>query len=150
MQSPADAQRLVYRHTVAALLTHTMAPKKDHSTTRIMTNDIYFNTTISKISDFEIFFPTPQLYRMDCSQNSTDASCILGGEHAFEDGPEKITEEIYQFRIALDEEKEGLKIVGVYVGNSTEVEENYQCQDYFNEVWHFFCTLVVASQFYCI
>lgn len=132
IQSPADARRLVYRHTVSGLLSHTMAPKKDHSTTRIMTNDIYFNTTISKISDREVFFPAPQLYQLECDRNTTDAMCILGGEQIFDDIPESNKEETYQVRVSNDEEKRLLNVVGLYVGNSTELEENYQCKDYFN------------------
>ncbi|CAH0405302.1 unnamed protein product [Chilo suppressalis] len=132
IRSSSDTHRLVYRHTVSGLLHHTMAPKKDQSTTRIMTNDVYFNTSIAKISDQEVFFPAPRLYQMACTHNSSEAMCILGGEQIFDDISESKTEESYKVRVANEEKKRLLNIVGLYAGNSTEVEENYQCKDYFN------------------
>ncbi|KAL4712762.1 hypothetical protein ACJJTC_008059 [Scirpophaga incertulas] len=134
LQSPIEGRRLVYRHTVSTFHSLTTAPQKDHSTTRIMTNDPYFNTTIQKMADDKIYFPAPHLYYMDCTHNSTDATCVLGGEYAFDENIDTRSADRRQVRIGHGEQKNTLDIVGVYVSNSTEINDNYQCNDYFSEV----------------
>lgn len=133
VQSLDDAQRLVYRHTVSSLLTNTMAPKKDQSTSRILTNNDYFNTTVAKLSDRKIFFPAPQLYQLECARNSTDAVCYFGNNQMFDEITDKIVDDKYQLRITHDGGN-SIGVVGLFTGNATDVDENYQCKDYFDGV----------------
>ncbi|KAL0901417.1 hypothetical protein ABMA27_006683 [Loxostege sticticalis] len=131
IQSMDDAQRLVYRHSVSSFMALTMAPKKDQSTSRILTNNDYFNTTVAKISDREIFFPAPQLYQMECARNSTDAFCFFGNNKMFDEMTDKIVDEQFQLRIKQDDVN-AINVVGLLTGNATEVDESYQCRDYFD------------------
>lgn len=110
-----------------------MAPKKDQSTSRILTNNDYFNTTIAQISDREVFFPAPQLYQLECARNSTDAMCYFGNNQVFDEMNDMRVNNVHQLRITHDEGK-SINVIGLLTGNSTEVEESYQCKDYFDGV----------------
>ncbi|XP_022822081.1 uncharacterized protein LOC111353335 [Spodoptera litura] len=102
LQSTIDSQRLVYRHTVMAQLAQTMIPKKDQSTSRILTNDPFFNTTISKVSDHTIFFPAPKLYQIECSHESTNETCLFGKDDIFNETEDHLDEAILRMRISHD------------------------------------------------
>lgn len=78
LQSNIDNQYVLNRHTVISTIAQTMAPKKDLSTSRILTNDPYFNMTISKLSNSEIFFPAPRLYEIECYHDMNNGSCTFG------------------------------------------------------------------------
>ncbi|XP_028178185.1 uncharacterized protein LOC114365743 [Ostrinia furnacalis] len=132
VQTLDEAQRLVYRHTVSSFMAQTRAPRKDQSTSRILTNNDYFNTTVARISDREVFFPAPQLYHMECAQNSTDAVCYFGNNKMFDEITDKRIEDLYQLRITQDDENTINVMMGLVTGNSTEAEEIYQCRDYFD------------------
>lgn len=154
LESPIESQRLVYRHTVSSLFPRNMAPKKDQSTSRIMTNDPYFNTTVSKISDREIFFPAPHLYKIDCSYDSSNASCFFGRDDVLTQSEEINEETIFQVRISHDAQKALVDVRSYWVraisaGNLTKLDDDFDgvdsisCQDSFLEVrfsfvWKFF------------
>ncbi|CAH2050547.1 unnamed protein product, partial [Iphiclides podalirius] len=78
LQSYTNDQRILYRHTVSSYLPKTKVLMKDQSNSRIMADDPFFNTTISKISNHEIFFPTPRLYKMQCTKSEKNATCLFG------------------------------------------------------------------------
>ncbi|PZC75174.1 hypothetical protein B5X24_HaOG206589 [Helicoverpa armigera] len=102
LQSTIDSQRLVYRHTVMAQLAQTMIPKKDQSTSRILTNDPFFNTTISKVSDHTIFFPAPKLYQIECSQDASNETCLFGKDDIFNETEDHLDEAVLRMRISHD------------------------------------------------
>lgn len=104
MQSHVNSQQLVYRHTVSSFL-KPMAPKKDQSTARILTNDPLFNTTASAISSSEIFFPAPQLYEMECSHDTENATCYFGRNSFLSERKETSDERRYRIRISHDAQK---------------------------------------------
>lgn len=145
LESPIESQRLVYRHTVSSLFPRNMAPKKDQSTSRIMTNDPYFNTTVSIISDSEIFFPAPHLYKIDCSYDSSNASCLFGNGDVINQAEEFNDDTTLRLRISHDAQKAPVDVRSYWVrsistGNSTKVGDDFDgidsvmCQDSFLEV----------------
>lgn len=106
LHSSLDAQQLVYRHTLTSSVTRSMTPMKDQSTSRILNNDPYFNVTVSKISDREIFFPAPRLYKMHCSRDLNNGSCVFGRNDIFKQNDEGTEEmETFRMRISHDAQK---------------------------------------------
>lgn len=145
LESPIDSQRLVYRHTMSSLYPRNMGPKKDQSTSRIMTNDPYFNTTVSKISDREIFFPAPHLYKIDCSYDSSNASCLFGKSDVITQSEEINEETIFRVRISHDAQKASVDVRSYWVkaissSNLSKLNDDFDgvdsisCQDNFLEV----------------
>lgn len=134
LQSRINSQHLVYRHTVSSLLTQTRGPKKDQSTSRIMTNDPYFNTTVSKISDNEIFFPAPQLYQIECSQDLSNASCAFGRNDFITHIDEGDMVMKYRVRISHDAQTVPADVKSYWVraissDNVTKFDDNYEGSD---------------------
>ncbi|XP_026758900.2 uncharacterized protein LOC113518264 [Galleria mellonella] len=128
LQSPAGSQRLVYRHTVTSMLPHKMTPKKDQSTTRILTNDPYVNTTVSKVSDDQIFFPAPKLFLMECLHDTTNATCSLGSDSIFEEMVAQQKEMKYYVRISHETQETSTdvrdySVRAVSTWNTTEIDE---------------------------
>ncbi|XP_047023812.1 uncharacterized protein LOC124632877 [Helicoverpa zea] len=115
LQSTIDSQRLVYRHTVMAQLAQTMIPKKDQSTSRILTNDPFFNTTISKVSDHTIFFPAPKLYQIECSQDASNETCLFGKDDIFNETEDHLDEAVLRMRISHDVQTAPLDIRNYWV-----------------------------------
>lgn len=101
LQSPVSSQQLVYRHTVSSFL-KPMAPKKDKSTTRILTNDPLFNTTATLVPPEQIFFPAPQLYKMECSHDSQNASCYFAWDSLVSEQKKVNDESNFRIRISDD------------------------------------------------
>lgn len=145
LQSPVDTQRLVYRHTVSSLLTHTTAPMKDQSTSRIMTNDPYFNSTVTRISDSEIFFPAPELYKIDCTLETSNATCSFGKKDFMRYINERHGEANFRVRISHDAQKAPDDVRNYWVRaisalNTTQYDEDYDgvdsiaCEDNFGVV----------------
>ncbi|XP_072940582.1 uncharacterized protein [Epargyreus clarus] len=141
LQSSTDSQRLVYRHTLSQF-SNTRTHGKDHSTTRIMTNDPHFNTTISKISDHRIFFPTPQLYRIDCLSDENGTTCSFGRKEFVGDLDETIRDTSYHITITNDNQDDPSRVKNYWVNaitddNVTTYDENYTdinnmtCEDNF-------------------
>lgn len=153
LESPIESQRLVYRHTVSSLFPRNMAPKKDQSTSRIMTNDPYFNTTVSKISDREIFFPAPHLYKIDCSYDSSNASCLFGNGDEIRQAEEFNEDTLLRLRISHDAQKAPVDVRSYWVraisaDNLTKVGDEFNgidsvsCQDSFLEVRLVFISVI--------
>lgn len=145
LESPIESQRLIYRHTVSSLFPRNMAPKKDQSTSRIMTNDPYFNTTVSIISDRKIFFPAPHLYKIDCSYDSNNASCLFGNGDVINQAEEFNEDAILRLRISHDAQKAPIDVRSYWVrsissSNLTKLGDDFDgidsvsCQDSFLEV----------------
>lgn len=147
LKSQAESQRLVYRNTVSSLLAQKERPIKDHSTSRIMINDPYFNSTATKVADNRVFFPSPQLYRIDCSHERNNATCLFGKKDYFNDTIEEI-KETTSFRIRIthdaqknDEEVRNYWVNAITTSNDTELGEDYAgvdatvCKNNFNEVY---------------
>lgn len=148
LRSSTNTQRLLYRHTVTSHIAHAPQPMKDQSTSRILTNDPYFNTSVSKVSDREIFFPTPQLYDIGCSLDSTNATCSFGESDVFaEQSGSKRT--MFRARISHDAQKAPMDVRNYWVNalamtNFTKFDEDYDgidlttCRDNFFTVrsWH--------------
>ncbi|KAM3967792.1 uncharacterized protein ACR2FA_011329 [Aphomia sociella] len=139
LQSQTEAQRLVYRHTVTSMLPNTRTPKKDQSTARIMTNDPYINTTVSKISDDQIFFPTPQLYFMECLHDIINTTCSLGSDNIFKETVEMQKQINYYVRISHDAQKASAdvreySVRAISASNKTEIDDDVAgvtCKDNF-------------------
>ncbi|KAJ0182447.1 hypothetical protein K1T71_001816 [Dendrolimus kikuchii] len=156
MQSRVDAQRLIYRHIVSSPLMQTMAPTKDQSTSRILTNDPYFNTTVSKISDRELFFPAPRLYEMECSYDSDNATCLLGDIGVF-DGMQDVNEDLrFRLRISHEVQTTPVDVRSYWVKaivnrNITKLDEDYyeidrlSCKDSYDELLEGLSVRVVAG-----
>ncbi|XP_075974013.1 uncharacterized protein LOC142975165 [Anticarsia gemmatalis] len=134
LQSHIDTQRLVYRHTVMSTIAQTMAPKKDQSTSRILPNDPYFNISISKVSDREVFFPALRLYQMECSHDATNSSCQFGKDDIFNKTEDEIDEASMRMRISHDAQIAPLDIRSYWVkavsnGNIAKFDEDYDGVD---------------------
>lgn len=134
LQSNIDSQRLVYRHTVMAQLAQSLAPKKDQSTSRILTNDPFFNTTISKVSDHAIFFPAPKLYQIECSRDTNNGTCIFGKDDIFNETEDLLDESILRMRISHDVQTAPLDIRSYWIKavstkNTTKFDEDYDGVD---------------------
>lgn len=74
---------------------------QDHSNSKILTNNPFFNSTISKISNETIFFPTPQLYKINCSRENGNATCAFA-EDFLSDISQEPNEDNYRIRISVD------------------------------------------------
>lgn len=111
-----------------------------------MTNDPYFSTSVSKVSDDEIFFPTPQLYDMECSKNF-NVSCLFGNNDIFAETPQQrgSKQMVYRARISHDaqmapESVRDYWVKALAIGNITTFNEDYDgidmitCQDKFDTV----------------
>ncbi|CAH0592561.1 unnamed protein product [Chrysodeixis includens] len=144
LQSNIDSQRLVYRHTVMAQLAQSLAPKKDQSTSRILTNDPFFNTTISKVSDKAIFFPAPKLYQIECSRDTSNGTCIFGKDDIFNETEDLLDEAILRMRISHDVQTAPLDIRSYWIKavsteNTTKFDDDYDgvdsisCSDNFGQ-----------------
>lgn len=134
LQSTVDSQRLVYRHTVMAQLAQTLVPKKDQSTSRILTNDPFFNTTISKVSEHAIFFPAPKLYQIECTHDTSNGTCLFGKDDIFNETEDHIDEAILRMKISHDVQTAPLDIRSYWVNavsteNITKVDEDYDGVD---------------------
>ncbi|KAI5635584.1 MFS_1 like family domain-containing protein [Phthorimaea operculella] len=134
LDSPRDSQHLVFRHTVSSAFTQTMAPKKDQSTSRIMTNDPNFNTTVSRISASEVFFPAPQLYQLECSRKSSNGSCLFGRADFMTHLEERGSETSYRVRISHDVTRtladvDGYWVRAVAAANTSVYDDDYDGVD---------------------
>ncbi|KOB73564.1 putative transporter [Operophtera brumata] len=145
LQSRSDSQRLLYRHTVTSQLPRSNAPMKDQSTSRIMTNDPNFNTSVSRVSENEIFFPTPQLYDMECSQDFVNATCLFGNNDIFAETTRGTKQMVFRARVTHDAQKDPIDVRNYWVkalaiGNIMKLNEDYDgidnitCQDKFDMV----------------
>lgn len=144
MQSRIDAQRLIYRHIVSSPLIETMAPIKDQSTSRILTNDPYFNTTVSQLSDREVFFPAPRLYKMECTTDDlSNATCLLGDDVIYSET--RNVDEMARFHMQISHDSQTTTptdvrnywVTAIANRNSTMINEDYNkinsltCKDNF-------------------
>lgn len=154
LQSNSHDQRLLYRHTVSPLPMKSKVLMKDQSTSRIMTDDPFFNSTVSRLSDNELFFPAPTLYQMQCTQTENNATCLFGRKNFLNDleaDNEENTNTEYRMRISHDVQKSSTEVKDYWVnaisiGNGTKYDADYEgvdstaCEDNFIGVIfvHFF------------
>ncbi|XP_045537535.1 uncharacterized protein LOC106717587 [Papilio machaon] len=145
LQSNSHDQRLLYRHTVSPLPTRSKVLMKDQSTSRIMTDDPFFNSTVSRLSDNELFFPAPTLYQMQCTQNENNATCLFGRRNFLNDlevDNEQNSNTEYRMRISHDVQKSSTEVKDYWVnaisiGNGTKYDADYEgvdsmtCEDNF-------------------
>lgn len=110
-----------------------------------MTNDPYFNTSVSRVSESEIFFPTPQLYDMECSQDFVNATCLFGNNDIFTETTRGTKQMVFRARISHDAQIDPMdvrnyRVKALAIGNITKFNENYDgidnitCQDKFDMV----------------
>lgn len=145
IQSHVDAQRLIYRHIVSSPLMQTMAPTRDQSTSRILINDPHLNTTVTQISDREVFFPAPRLYQMDCNDDFNNTTCRLGDDGVFI-GTQNMNAD-FQFRLRISHEVQTTPhdvrsywVKAIATRNNTKPNGAYYgidrltCKDNFDEV----------------
>lgn len=139
LRSHLDAQQLVYRHSVSHLIPRTITPKRDQSTSRIMKNDPFLNTTVTRISEREVFFPAPRLYRIVCTHNASNATCSFGTDNVLDEFDDENEQVRYRVRITHDAQKSAVDVRNYYVqavstGNLTK-DDDYDgvdtvtCQD---------------------
>ncbi|XP_013135278.1 PREDICTED: uncharacterized protein LOC106100797 [Papilio polytes] len=145
LQSNSHDQRLLYRHTVSPLPMKSKILMKDQSTSRIMTDDPFFNSTVSRLSDNELFFPAPTLYQMQCTQTENNATCLFGRKNFLNDleaDNEENTNTEYRMRISHDVQKSSTEVKDYWVnaisiGNGTKYDADYEgvdstaCEDNF-------------------
>lgn len=142
LQSRLDSRRLLYRHTVTSHLA-SKPPKRDQSTSRILTNDLYFNSSVSKVSNSEVFFPTPQLFDVECSHDAINATCRFGKADLFAEIDANMR--MYRARISHNAQKPPADVRDYWVtafaiGNVTKFDYDYDgvesinCQDNFDAV----------------
>ncbi|XP_047530500.1 uncharacterized protein LOC125066465 [Vanessa atalanta] len=143
-KSQYESQRLVYRNTISTSLTHRERPMKDHSTSRVLTNDPYFNSTASKVGDKNIFFPVPQLYEIDCSYAGSNATCKFEKEDFINDSIEETKEKLFRVRISPNVQKDSNEVRNYWVNavsssNTSQSDEDYDgidttsCKDTFTQ-----------------
>lgn len=111
-----------------------VAPKIDQSTTRLMTNDLYFSTRISKVSDRNLFFPAPRLYQIECTHDASNGSCIFGKNDIFNATEDNIEEQILRMRISHDaqiapHDIKSYWVKSVSTDNVTKFDEDYDGVD---------------------
>lgn len=71
-----DIPKLIYRHSTSILeFTTSVISKSEKSTLRVLTNDPYFDKRIRKMSDSQLFFPSPNLYQLQCDTNTLNTVC---------------------------------------------------------------------------
>ncbi|CAH0727396.1 unnamed protein product, partial [Brenthis ino] len=134
LKSPTASQRLVYRNTISALLDHREKPMKEHSTSRILNNDPYFNSTTSRIGENKIFFPTPQLYELSCSYIGKNATCVFDKSDFVDDSIEEVTEALFRIRVSHDAQKNSVEVRNYWVNaisvnNTTGADDDYDGVD---------------------
>ncbi|XP_045495016.1 major facilitator superfamily domain-containing protein 6-A-like [Colias croceus] len=131
LQSPIQSTRLYYQNIYNSL-SRDSKPVKDQTRVRILTNDPYFNSTMRKVTDNKIFFPVPQLYKMECKYEVTNATCTLGKSDLLSQtdaGAE------YEFRARLSHDvKTGNNEVHEYKVRSILKENGTKYGDDFNGV----------------
>ncbi|XP_045778089.1 uncharacterized protein LOC123875991 [Maniola jurtina] len=145
LKSQTESQRLVYRNTVSSLLARKERPITDQSTSRIMINDPYFNSTATKAAGNRIFFPSPQLYQIDCYHEGNNATCLFGKKNYINDSIEEIKEmKMFRIRITHDAQKNAAEVRNYWVNaislsNDTKLDEDYEgidstvCKNNFDE-----------------
>lgn len=144
LQSPLDSQRLLYRHTVTSHFAPSL-PKRDQSTSRTLTNDPFFNSSISQVSNSQVFFPTPRLFNMECSHDSANATCRFGKVDLFAETDDIDEQALYRARISHDaqtppEDVRNYWVTALAIGNVTNIGDDYDgvesitCKDNFNAV----------------
>ncbi|CAH2102388.1 unnamed protein product [Euphydryas editha] len=142
LKSQSDSQRLVYRNTISTSLKHSDKPMRDHSTSRVLTNDPFFNSTSSKVGAGNIFFPVPQLYEIDCSYTGTNATCIFDKKDFINDSIDENKVKTFRVRITHDAQKDSSEIRNYWVNavslnNASQSSEDYDgieitsCKDSF-------------------
>lgn len=135
LKSSTASERLVYRNTISALLDHREKPMKEHSTSRILTNDPYFNSTTSRIGENKMFFPTPQLYELSCSYIGKNATCVFDKSDFVDDSIEEVKESTFRIRVSHDAAQKNSVEVRSYwvnaisVNNTTEANDDYDGVD---------------------
>ncbi|XP_032528693.2 uncharacterized protein LOC116778779 [Danaus plexippus] len=145
LKSQNESQRLLYRNTVSSLLSQTGRPVIDHSNSRIMTNDVFFNSTPTNITKDRVFFPTPKLYGIDCTYDENNASCSFGKEDFFKvSETDGIKETSYKVRISHDIKEKPIEVRNYLVNaiilqNATEMEDyggvdTTTCKDNFAQI----------------
>ncbi|XP_038207738.1 uncharacterized protein LOC119829341 [Zerene cesonia] len=131
VQSPKQSTRFFYQNIYNSF-SRDSKPVKDRTRIRILNNDPYFNSTMRKVTDNKIFFPVPQLYKMDCRYEITNATCTLGKSDLLsqtEAGAE------YKFRARLSHDvKTGNNEVYEYQVRSILKENGIKYGDDFNGV----------------
>ena len=130
LKSSSESQRLVYRNTISTFLDHREKPMKEHSTSRVLTNDPYFNSTTSIIGDNKIFFPTPQLYDLSCSYTEKNATCEFDKIDFVDDSIEDVREISYRVRISHDAQKNSAEVRNYWVNAISESNSNGTSSDY--------------------
>lgn len=130
LKSSSESQRLVYRNTISTFLDHRDKPMKEHSTSRVLTNDPYFNSTTSIIGDNKIFFPTPQLYGLSCSYTEKNATCLFDKIDFVDDSIEEVREISYRVRISHDAQKNSAEVRNYWVNAISENNSNGTSSDY--------------------
>ncbi|XP_068626476.1 uncharacterized protein [Battus philenor] len=134
LQSNTYDQRLLYRHTVSSLLPNTKIVMKDQSTSRIMTDDPFFNTTVSKLSDHVMYFPAPSLYQVICTQTDINATCLFGKKNVLNnldvDDFEQNVDRNFRMRISHDAQKSSANVKDYWVKAMSIPNENSFDADY--------------------
>lgn len=145
LQSQDSVQRLIYRHTVTTFLTNTTTPKIDQTKSRMLANDAYFNISATKISDSEIFFPAPKMYRLECLRDLNNGTCIFGNNDIFNES--KNASEVTKFRVRVSHDAhtttDDIKsywVKAISDVKETKLHDDYNgldsitCKDRYNEV----------------
>ncbi|XP_030027566.2 uncharacterized protein LOC115445436 [Manduca sexta] len=145
LQSRVDGQRVLFRHTVSTQDSRRTTPQKDQSTIRIMTNDPHFNTSISKVSDRGIFFPSPRLYEMECSRGLNNVTCVFGINKIFNEGQNGNKGNNLRVRVSHNAQTTPVDVREYWIkalstGNDTKLDDDYDgvdnitCKDYYDEI----------------
>lgn len=133
LHSYNNDHRILYRHTVSSY-PKTKVLIKEQSKSRIMVDDPFFNTTISKISDHEIFFPTPHLYQIVCTKTENNATCLFGKKSFLSDLEEEKDEQYintkFYVRISHDAHKASKDVKDYWVNAISEVNGTKFDADY--------------------
>ncbi|VVC93643.1 unnamed protein product, partial [Leptidea sinapis] len=131
LQSKTKSNRLIYRNVYNSLL----APneKKYRANSRILKRDPDFNTTITKVSSNQIFFPAPQLYKMQCSYEGSNATCMLGMSQLTADLEDDIQDK-YRVKISHEVQEDVTKMRDYWIHtilklNSTVYYKNFSEDD---------------------
>ncbi|CAK1540106.1 unnamed protein product [Leptosia nina] len=119
LKSVAQSQLLIYRNVYQSISRDTSIIK-DRKRVRALTNDPFFNSTMTKVSERTVFFPTPQLYSIDCLHEGKNATCSLGNpDHIFDLDSENIEEYRVRFsRRVIDSEEASEYWINAILGDT--------------------------------
>ncbi|XP_041974938.1 uncharacterized protein LOC121730128 [Aricia agestis] len=122
-----NSQRIVFRNTVSAPLTLKEKPLKEHSKSEVIESDPFFNSTASRVSDGQVFFPTPHLFDIFCTHDDNNATCTFG--KVLNDFGENAKQMQYKVRVSHDAQKDNdvrsYWVNAVSFGNYSEHHQDF-------------------------